>query len=154
MRELAHSRSLFRFSLSAEERERVDDFWGGRRAQVTSEGGAGGGVSRPVAPIGYRGGGVVYRYSSNSLHNTSISSSSSSEGSDRSALKREERRFSRESRASVPCFLTSHSACDVWNVKKYGAALWLFNDFCRFLYIIEILQRHRQRIYKDHCTCV
>ncbi|XP_076182853.1 uncharacterized protein LOC143154774 [Ptiloglossa arizonensis] len=26
------------------------------------------------------------------------------------------------SRATVPCFLTSHSECDVWNVKKYGAA--------------------------------
>ena len=23
---------------------------------------------------------------------------------------------------AVPCFLTSHSGCDVWNVKKYGAA--------------------------------
>lgn len=27
-------------------------------------------------------------------------------------------------RATVPCFLTSHSECDVWNVKKYGAAPW------------------------------
>ncbi|KAK1120702.1 hypothetical protein K0M31_010908 [Melipona bicolor] len=23
---------------------------------------------------------------------------------------------------AVPCFLTSHSECDVWNVKKYGSA--------------------------------
>ncbi|KAI4492238.1 hypothetical protein M0802_009928 [Mischocyttarus mexicanus] len=30
--------------------------------------------------------------------------------------------------ASVPCFLTSHSECDVWNVKKYGAALRCADD--------------------------
>lgn len=30
-------------------------------------------------------------------------------------------------RTSVPCFLTSHSECDVWNVKKYGAAPRFFD---------------------------